>query len=340
MKAALIGMPYSGKTLVFEALTSIVPGKKEENIGSIKVPDERIEYLTEIYNPKKITLAEFVISDFNSTPEKDAIKSSKIKNLIQKADTLVLVLRNFDSELSGEEKNPLDEYRKLKEDIILTDMIVLEKRIERENKEKKNPPEMGVLKKLARLLESFSLPDPDEFTEDDLAKITNYNFLTLKKMVILVNQSEGEDAIPQDLAVELAKDNLIGFSISATLENELNKISPEEKQGFLESFGLTESANDRFVKHVYNELGLISFLTSGEDEVRAWPIRKGMTAPQAAGKIHSDIEKGFIRAEVISYADFIQYNSEAECKKAGKYRLEGKDYIVKDGDIISFRFNV
>jgi GTP-binding protein YchF len=340
MKAALIGMPYSGKSLVFEALTSVPQGKKEENIGSIKVPDERIEYLVKIYNPKKTTLAEFVISDYLATPEKDVIISSKIKNLIQKADTLVLVLRNFDSQLSGEEKNPLIEYKKIKEDIILTDMIVLEKRIERENKEKKNPVEMNVLKRLNKMLETFSFPDMNDFSNDDLAKIANYNFLSLKKIVILVNQTEGENIIPQDLIDELSKDKLHGFPISATLENELNKISEEEQQGFLESFGLTEPASDRFVKHVYNELGLISFLTSGEDEVRAWPIKKGMTASQAAGKIHSDIEKGFIRAEVISFDDFKIYNSEAECKKAGKYRLEGKEYVVKDGDIINFRFNV
>jgi ribosome-binding ATPase len=339
MKASLIGMPYSGKSLVFQALTSVELGKKEENIGTIKVPDSRIEYLSGIYNPKKKTFAEFIISDFNAGTEKDTVISSKIKNLIQKTDTLVLVLRNFDSQISGE-KNPLNEYKKLKEDIILTDMIVIEKRIERENKEKKNPAEMGILKKLNKLIENFSLPDINEFTSDELNKIVNYNFLTLKKMVVLVNQEEGNNAIPEDLARELENDKLVGFPISATLEDELNKIPPEEKQGFLESFGLTESANDRFVKHVYDVLGLISFLTSGEDEVRAWPIKKGMTAAQAAGKIHSDIEKGFIRAEVIHFDDFKQFNSEVECKKAGKYRLEGKDYIVKDGDIINFRFNV
>jgi ribosome-binding ATPase len=162
----------------------------------------------------------------------------------------------------------------------------------------------------------------------------------VKKPAVLVNQPEGENDVPAALKTVLEQDGLVSFPLSATLENELAKIPEADQASFLKEFGLTEAASRRFVRHIYTGLGLISFLTAGEDEVRAWPIRAGIPAVQAAGKIHTDIEKGFIRAEVVGFDDFRQFKSEAECKKAGKYRLEGKEYVVRDGDIINFRFNV
>jgi ribosome-binding ATPase len=340
MRVALIGLQYSGKSMVFEALTGIEAGKKEENMGAIKVPDERIDHLTDIYKPKKSTYAEFIITDFNIQPDKQAVITAKVKNLVQKIDILVLILRNFDSELSAEPKDPVNEYRKMKDDMIITDCLVIEKKIERDVKENKNSPEIPVIKRINKILEENKFPNESDLTSEENKVISNYNFLTLKKIVVLVNQEEGNNEIPEDLKKLLQEDGVSYFSISASLEKELNKIPVNERQSFLEEYGLKESASKRFIKHLYKELGFISFLTSGEDEVRAWPIKNGTIAHEAAGKIHSDIEKGFIRAEVIGYDDFIKYNSEAECKKAGKFRLEGKEYIVKDGDIISFRFNV
>lgn len=340
MHASLIGSQYSGKTLVFQALTGMELSKKEESISTIKIPDERIDFLTKIYNPKKVTLAEITLSDYNLPPSKDSVISLKVKNLIQKSDLLIIVLRNFDSALSEEQKDPLNEYKKIRDDLILTDLISIEKRIEREEKEKKNPAEISVIKKINKILNENKFPKNNDFSDEEIKKIENYSFLSLKKQIVLVNQKEGDSEIPTLLISQLDSDNISYFQISALLENELNMIPEEEKLSFLAGYGLKETALTKFLKHVYKSLGLISFLTVGEDEVRAWNIPNGINAQEAAGKIHSDISRGFIRAEVISYEDFKSLGSEAECKKAGKFRLEGKDYIVQDGDIISFRFNV
>jgi hypothetical protein len=340
MRAALIGLPVSGKTTVFEALTGIPEAKKEENIGTIKVPDARIDRLADIYKPKKKTYAEFILTDYNIPATKDALLSSQVKNLIQKADLLIFVLRNFDSVMTAEATDPLAEYRKLKDELLLTDLITAEKRIEREAKEKKNPPEMPAIKKLHALLETGALPGPDTFTADETAHMANYNFLTLKKRIALVNEPEGGAPLSAEFTAAIAADGVLSFAVSAMLEKDLAQMGEEEQAEFLADYGLTESARIRFINAAYASLGLISFLTAGEDEVRAWPIRKGLPAVEAAGKIHSDIQRGFIRAETIHFDDFNKYGSEAECKKAGHYRLEGKEYTVKDGDIINFRFNV
>jgi GTP-binding protein YchF len=340
MKAALVGLPRSGKSLIMQALTGLEPARKEEMIGTIKVPDERIDYLNDVYHPKKKTYAEFVISDFNLPADKGSVIPSKVKNMVQKADTLILVLRNFESSMSTDPKDPVNEYKKLKDEIFLTDILVIEKRLEREAKEHKNPPEIPVINKLNAILEESRFPAEEAFSPEELERIVNYNFLSLKKPTVLVNQPEGESAIPPMLETLLGQDNLDSFSLSATLEIELAKIPQAEQAAFLKEFNLEEAASQRFIKHIYQSLGLISFLTTGEDEVRAWPIREGTQAVEAAGKIHTDIQKGFIRAEVVGFDDFKNCGSEAECKKAGKYRLEGKEYIVQDGDIINFRFNV
>lgn len=340
MKAALIGLPFSGKSTVFQALTGIESGKKEETVGTIKVPDERIDRLAGIYNPKKKTYSEFVLSDYTVPPSKESALPAKVKNMIQKSDLLIMTLRNFDSLMTSDAADPTAEYKKIKEDMILTDFVVIEKRLEREMKEKKNPPELKVLQRLRDVFESGGFPSADTVSPEEAELIANYNFLSLKKMIVLVNQPEGEQGIPESLTKQLEADGISYFCVSAPLEVELSELSPEEQAEFLKDYGLTESASVRFIKSAYSALGLISFLTAGSDEVRAWPIKNGTPALFAAGKIHSDIQRGFIRAEVVHFDDFIRYGSEAECKKAAAYRLEGKEYVVKDGDIINFRFNV
>jgi len=340
MRAALIGTPFSGKTTLFEALTGIAEAKKEENIGTIKVPDPRIDYLAEIYKPKKKTYAEFILTDYNFLVPKEALLPAQAKNLIQKADLLILVVRAFDSAMTAAPCDPLGEYRKLREELILTDLITAERRIEREAKEHKNPPEMTVIRKLYALLEKGMLPPLDSFSSDEMAQVANYNFLTLKKRLILINEPEGGTSLPDEFTATLATEGIPFFTVSAVFEKDLSQMTPEEQAEFLAGYGLTEPARSRFIRAAYETLGLISFLTAGEDEVRAWPIRKGTTAVEAAGKIHSDIQRGFIRAETIHFDDFVKHGSEAACKKAGAYRLEGKEYLVKDGDIIHFRFNV
>jgi ribosome-binding ATPase len=340
MRAALIGLPFSGKSSVFQALTGIESGKKEETIGTIKVPDERIDKLSEIYNPKKKTYGEFVLSDYSVPHAKETVISPKIKNMVQKTDLLIFVLRNFDSLMTSDGVDPLTEYKKLKDELIITDFVVVERRIEREIKEKKNLPEINVLKKLQTILESGELPGEKKLSEDEADLVSNYNFLSMKKIIVLINQPEGKMDVSEELAEMLKKDSVEYFCVSAPIEIELAELSPEEQLEFLKDYGLAESAKIRFIKSAYHSLGLISFLTAGEDEVRAWPIKQGTTAVYAAGKIHSDIQRGFIRAETIHYLDFIKYGSESECKKAAAYKLEGKEYLVKDGDIINFRFNV
>jgi len=340
MRAALIGLPFSGKSSVFQALTGIETGKKEETIGTIKVPDVRIDRLSELYNPKKKTYAEFVLSDFSVPISKDSVVSPKVKNLIQKTDLLIFVIRNFDSIMTADATDAVSEYSLLRDEMIIADTIVIERRLEREMKEKKNPPELGMLKRLHAVLEEGKMPSEEDFSVDDVAMVSNFNFLTMKKKIVLINQPEGEFDVPQDIADEIKKDGLEAFCVSAALELELSELSSEEQLEFLEDYGLKETAKERFIKSSYQALGLISFLTAGEDEVRAWPIKNGTIAVEAAGKIHSDIQRGFIRAETVYFEDFIKYGSEAECKKAAAYRLEGKEYPVKDGDIINFRFNV
>ena len=340
MKAALIGLPFSGKSTVFQALTGIESGKKEETVGTIKVPDERIDRLSEIYNPKKKTYSEFVLSDYTVPPSKDTAIQAKVKNMIQKADLLIVTLRNFDSLMTSDQTDPTTEYKKIKEDLILTDFVVIEKRLEREMKEKKNPPELKVLQRLRDLFENGEFPAADTVSPEEAELIANYNFLSMKKIIVLVNQPEGGQDVPEQLVKQLSDDGISYFCVSAPLEVELSELAPEEQAEFLKDYGLSESASVRFITSAYSALGLISFLTAGSDEVRAWPIKNGTPALFAAGKIHSDIQRGFIRAEVVHFDDFIKYGSEAECKKAAAYRLEGKEYVVKDGDIINFRFNV
>lgn len=340
MRAALIGMPFSGKSAVFQALTGIESGKKEETVGTIKVPDERIDRLSDIYNPKKKTYGEFVLSDFTVPHAKENVISPKVKNMVQKTDLMIFVLRNFESLMTSNAIDPVSEYMKMKEDLIITDFVVIERRLEREQKEKKNPPELNILKKLHSMLENGELPGDSRIPADEAEFIANYNFLSMKKIIVLINQPEGKMDVPEKLRDLLLKDGIEYFCVSAPIEIELAELSPEEQIEFLKDYGLTESAKIRFIKSAYHSLGLISFLTAGADEVRAWPIKNGTTAVLAAGKIHSDIQRGFIRAETIHYHDFIKYGSEAECKKAAAYKLEGKEYVVKDGDIINFRFNV
>ena len=340
MKASLIGLPFSGKSTVFQALTGIESGKKEETVGTIKVPDERIDRLAEIYSPKKKTYSEFVLSDYTVPPAKESAIAPKVKNLIQKSDLLILTVRNFESLMTADKVDPMGEYQRLKEDLILTDFVVVERRLEREQKEKKNPPELKILQRLRDIFENGEFPKGSVVTPEESELIENYNFLSMKKIIVLVNQPEGVQEISDDFKKLLEADDISYFCVSAPLEIELSELSPEEQAEFLKDYGLSESAGVRFIKSAYNSLGLISFLTAGSDEVRAWPIKNGTPALLAAGKIHSDIQRGFIRAEVIHFDDFIKYGSEAECKKAAAYRLEGKEYVVHDGDIINFRFNV
>ncbi|MFO7735669.1 MAG: DUF933 domain-containing protein [bacterium] len=340
MRAALIGAPFCGKTTVFESLTGIEPGRKDEIVGTIKVPDNRIEKLASIYKPEKKVYAEFVISDFSFPGAKEDIIPPGVKNLLQKTDLLVIVLRNFESVMTEKSVRPLEELSSIKDEMALGDLVIIEKRLEREQKEKSKMPDIPVLEKLKLILEKGDLPATDSFSEKEKELVSNYNFLSLKKYVVLVNQPEENMTPDEKLVSRIEAEGFAPFSICAPLEKEMKELSAEDALEFLKSYGLSENAGDRFIKNTYKTLGLISFLTTGKDECRAWPVKEGTTALEAAGKIHSDIQRGFIRAETVNFDTFIKLGSEAACRNAGEYRLEGKNYVVKDGDIINFRFNV
>ena len=340
MRAGLIGFPFSGKTTIFQILTGKKANKKEENIGTIKVPDERVDFLSDIYKPKKTIYAEFVISDYNVPSKKESIIAPSIKTMLQKVELLIIIIRDFSSLFSNELQDPISGYKRLREELTLTDFMIIEKRLERLEKENRNSLEIPVLKKLAEMLEENIFPKQEDFTENEYQLISNYSFLSLKKRIFLINQEEDTSEISEELRKCLDDDNEAYFSISATLESELNELSEEECKSFLESFGLEYTMKEHFIKTAFTSMELISFLTIGKDEVRAWQIKKDTIALNAAEKIHSDISRGFIRAEIVSFEDFKKYGSENECKKAGVYSLKGKTYIMQDGDITSFRFNV
>ncbi|MFA6033931.1 MAG: DUF933 domain-containing protein, partial [Myxococcota bacterium] len=304
MKAALIGLPFCGKTTVYEALTGMPVGRKEESLATIKVPDERIEYLAGVFNPGKKVYAEFVLHDFNPEGNKADELSAKVKNMIQKMDMLILVIRDFDSMLTDRPRNALSEYTRLRDELIFSDLVIVEKRLEREEKEHKNPPDLAVLKRLHAAFEANSLPDAVEITPQEREMISNYSFLTLKKRIVLVNKAEDETGVPQELEELLRREGVLNFAMSAMLEKEINEIPPEDRASFLQGYGLSGTARDRLIGTAYSSMNLISFLTVGPDEVRAWPIRKGSSAVEAAGKIHTDIARGFIRAEVVAYETF------------------------------------
>jgi GTP-binding protein YchF len=238
--------------------------------------------------------------------------------------------------------DPARDVEAFKSELVLADLAIVEKRLEKLRKEKGKEQEAELLQRCLTTLEAETPLRRSEFTPAEERTLSGFGLLSRLPLLVVVNVGESDIAAPLSAAVEarLAADAVPGLSLCAQIEMEIAALEPGDRAAFLADLGLEESARDRFVQAAYGLLDLISFLTTGEDEVRAWPIRRGTTAVKAAGKIHSDIERGFIRAEVVAYADFIQFGSEAKCREAGKLRLEGKEYVVQDGDIIHYRFNV
>lgn len=344
MKVGLIGHRGAGKTTIFNMLTGLqaqVGGfgaKDEVHLGVIKVPDPRIDKLTQIYKPKKTTYAEIRFTDFPPSEGEEDLKSNNaVITQMREVDAIALVLNDF---ASG--AKPLRALNDLLTDMILADMTVVENRRTRLKKEKARPLEEAVLERCAKSLENEESLRTLLFSPDEENLLSGFGFLSRKPVLVLFNQ--GDDRAGQALApqyeAELRRRGLEGLALAGKVEMEIAQLDESDRQAFLKEIGIQESARDRFIRASYRLLNLISFLTAGDDEVRAWTITRGLNARKAAGKIHSDIERGFIRAEVVAYADFIAHGSEAKCKEAGKLRLEGKDYIVQDGDIAHFRFAV
>jgi GTP-binding protein YchF len=344
MKLGITGLAGSGKTTVFEALTgefSDAGSKMENRLGTIRVPDARIDRLSEIFNPKKTIYAQVEYFLPGKTGKaKDAGMEDAAWTAIRDADAVIHVIRNFNM-FGSEEPDPASDFTLLDQELIVMDLAQAEKRIERMDAEAKkakkpDPEERELVAECKQVLET----ETPLRRKPDLAsarKLRGYAFYSGKPMLVLFNNEDEDDALPASDTVFEPEDCML---IRGKLEHELAQMTEEEAAELLEEFEISASATDRVVKASYKLLGLISFFTVGEDEVRAWTIKKGTAAVDAAEVIHSDIKKGFIRAEVVSYEDFMDAGSMANAKKNGTFRLEGKTYEVQDGDIINFRFNV
>jgi ribosome-binding ATPase len=344
MKVGLIGHRGAGKTTVFNMLTGLQAqvgaygGKEEVHLGVIKVPDVRVDKLSQIFKPKKTTYAEIRFTDFPASQSEDDLKgNSSLITQMRDVDAMALVLRNFEPGA-----DPIRELNDLLTEMILADLTVIENRRLRLKKEKARPQEEGLLERCVAALESEKSLRNLEFSTDEENILSGFGFLSRKPALALFNQADDKAGQPLPAAYqdELKRRELEGLPLAGKVEMEVAQLDEGDREAFLKEIGIEEPARERFIRASYGLMDLISFLTAGEDEVRAWTIPQGTVARKAAGKIHSDIERGFIRAEVIAYEDFIALGSETKCKEAGKLRLEGKDYVVQDGDIIHFRFAV
>ena len=346
LKIGLVGFAGSGKTTVFNTLTGLnVPTGfgGDLHLGTVKVPDERIDALSRIFKPKKTTYAEITFSDIPG--EHGAEKSGLSKKAIQQIrdqEVLCLVLRGFPNPAIEAAADPAAELDAFHMECVLADLSIVERRLNRAQREKTEALELAAFEMMKDALERErpirSLPG--NVLHRDFLK--GYVLLTDRPLLVVLNRSEEEAAqpLPAPLAARLTEVDAAGLVLSASVEAEIARMDAADQAAFLADLGLTESALARFIRTAYGLLDLISFFTVGEDEVRAWPIRRGTKARPAAGKIHSDLERGFIRAEVIPYEHFIADGSEHAAKEAGHLLVEGKDYTVVDGDIMHVRFNV
>ena len=346
MKIGLVGFAGSGKTTVFNTLTGLdvpVGFGGELHLGTVKVPDERIDKLSKIFSPKKTTYAEIVFSDIPGEhgAEKKGL-SAKALQQIRDQDVLCLVLRGFDNPALETKPDPAGDLEAFHAECILTDLAMVERRLDRAKKEKTDPLEVGAFELMRQTLEQ-ELPLRSLTAQAlDRGKLTGYGFLTDRPLMVALNRGEDEAAapLPEGMAKRLEAIHAAGLVLSASVEAEIAKMDAADQKAFLDDLGVAESALTRFIHTAYGLLDLISFFTVGPDEVRAWPVRRGSNAKQAAGKIHSDLERGFIRAEIIPYPVFMEHGSEHAVRDAGKLQLGGKDHVVADGDILHIRFNV
>jgi len=356
MKIGLIGLQNSGKTTIFNALTGLdaeitnySSQKIEPNIGVVKVEDERVEKLSEMYNPKKTIFATVEYTDFvglaGNKEQSDAFSGSGM-SLVKTADALALVVRNYIDPTSNSSPDPVADAESIESEMIISDLIIAEKRLEKvELSKKRGIKDASLLieeKTLNKIISNLGEDQPIRtlnLESDEEKAIRGFQFITQKPLMIILNSDEENFGNSSDIMKELEKRFKV-IEFAGNFEMELNKLDAEEAMEFMQDMNIKESARERLTKFSYDLLGYCSFFTVGDDEVRAWTITKGDNAVEAAGKIHSDLARGFIRAECFSYQDLIQNGSEKVIREKGLFRLEGKKYIVKDGDILNIRFSV
>lgn len=339
MKLALTGLPTCGKTTLFSALTQrkmSAGGRETSDLALLPVPDERVDKLSAMYNPKKTTYAQVTFQDPPAPLFKADDPTTKLPPELRQADGLVEVVRNFDGGFGA--PKPAQDHHSLLEEMILNDLITLERRIERIEGEKKRGREIDK-EELALCQQALALVEAETplRSQPELAghhKLRGFGLLSAKPLLVVANNADEDPESPT-----LGTDEEV-LVVRASIEAELADLPEDERGEFMADLGLTGSTLDRLIAASYRALNLISFFTVGEDEVRAWTVAAGSTAPVAAGVIHSDLQKGFIRAEIMSYHDLMEHRSEQALKKAGLFKVVGKDHVVSDGEILHVRFNV
>ncbi|HEX2620747.1 MAG TPA: redox-regulated ATPase YchF [Phototrophicaceae bacterium] len=357
MRLGIIGLPNSGKTTIFNALTgsdletnAVSSGQFEIHTAVVNVPDPRIDKLKAMYNPKRTIYATITFVDIGGLDKginQGGLKG-QFRNELAQVDGFVHVVRAFANETVPHPYVTIDPQRDLQtldSEFLLTDLVSVETRLEKLQDElrvkgkKVEPvvlPQMELMNRLKEALENEQPLREVEMTDEEIQSLSGYGFLTLKPVIVVANM--GEEAVPVESLLKYDHPKSYVVGLQGKLEAEIAQLDQDGREMFMEEYKLTELSAAKVIRLSYQVMSIQAFFTVGEDEVRAWTVDVGATAPEAAGEIHSDLQKGFIRAEVMMYEDLITLGSEAALKQAGKFRLEGREYIVKDGDILNIRF--